>query len=54
VKPDASKLLRALEDPMSGIVYTDDARIATVLVAKEYARDCDPGAFVTISLLDGT
>jgi crossover junction endodeoxyribonuclease RusA len=35
-KPDLSKLLRALEDAMSGIVFVDDAQICDLKVAKSF------------------
>jgi len=50
-KPDASKLLRAIEDPMSGVVYVDDARIVLVRAEKLYARDRAPGAHVVVTTL---
>lgn len=37
-KPDLSKLVRALEDAMTGIVYVDDAQIVLYDVAKLYAE----------------
>ena len=37
VRPDVDKLLRAVLDPLSGVVITDDARIALVRVEKLYA-----------------
>ena len=55
VRPDADKLLRAVLDPLSGVVITDDARIALVRVTKRYARTPDAiGAHITVSkLFDG-
>lgn len=35
-KPDATKLLRAVEDALTGIVYRDDAQIVEQHVYKEY------------------
>ena len=37
-KPDLSKLIRAAEDAMSGIVYRDDAQIVELNVTKTYGR----------------
>ena len=49
VRPDADKLLRAVLDPLSGVVITDDARIALVRVTKRYARTPDAiGAQITV------
>lgn len=46
VKPDATKLLRPLEDALTGVVYRDDALIVTQLIKKRYGKK--PGAFVTV------
>ena len=35
-KPDASNVLKLLEDAMSGIVFVDDAQIAHLVVSKQY------------------
>ncbi len=52
VQPDATKLLRSVEDAMTGIVYEDDALIVYQLVEKCYAGDrhnlCDVGVQVTV------
>ncbi|MGH8982546.1 MAG: RusA family crossover junction endodeoxyribonuclease [Acidimicrobiia bacterium] len=37
VKPDTTKLLRAVEDALTGIVYRDDAQIVRQHVTKDYA-----------------
>jgi Holliday junction resolvase RusA-like endonuclease len=37
-KPDATKLLRAVEDAMTGIVWRDDAQIVIQHVSKKYAE----------------
>ncbi len=54
-KPDLSKLVRALEDAMTGIVYGDDAQIVLYDVSKLYAgnRVPPPGVSVTIEVVDG-
>jgi Holliday junction resolvase RusA-like endonuclease len=36
VKPDATKLLRGVEDAMTGIVYRDDAQVVEQFVSKRY------------------
>ena len=52
VRPDADKLLRAVLDPLSGVVITDDARIALVRVAKRYAATPDAiGAHIFVTKL---
>jgi Holliday junction resolvase RusA-like endonuclease len=45
-KPDATKLLRALEDALTGICWIDDAQIVAQLVRKVYGAE--PGAFVEV------
>ena len=52
VRPDVDKLLRAVLDPLSGVVITDDARIALARVTKRYAVTPDAiGALITVSKL---
>lgn len=38
-KPDLLKMLRAIEDAMTGIVYRDDAQIVTEVISKEYTEE---------------
>ena len=38
VKPDATKLLRAMEDACTGLVWRDDAQIVKQVVAKSYGE----------------
>jgi Holliday junction resolvase RusA-like endonuclease len=43
VRPDATKLLRAVEDAMTGTVWRDDAQVVDQKVSKRYAlagREC--------------
>jgi Holliday junction resolvase RusA-like endonuclease len=48
-KPDATKMLRAVEDAMTGIAWLDDAQIVRQVVTKRYAEsDEKPGAKVTV------
>ena len=59
VKPDATKLLRALEDALTGIMWTDDSIIVKQYVNKTYAYPHDttkdawtkPGAYVKIGVV---
>jgi Holliday junction resolvase RusA-like endonuclease len=52
VKPDLAKLVRALEDALTGIVWTDDSRVVRYdQIEKVYADGCEPGASVVIMLL---
>lgn len=36
VKPDSTKLVRAIEDALTGIVWTDDAQVVEQLATKRY------------------
>lgn len=38
VKPDLSKLVRALEDGLTGVVIADDARVVTLAAIKRYGH----------------
>jgi Holliday junction resolvase RusA-like endonuclease len=46
-KPDATKLLRATEDALTGILWHDDAQIAMQIVKKRYTSS-NPGAEIKI------
>lgn len=46
VKPDATKLLRAIEDGLTGVVWCDDAQIVEQYVAKVYGAP--EGAHVVV------
>lgn len=48
-KPDATKMLRAVEDALTGIAWKDDAQIARQIVTKTYGAK--PGATITISII---
>jgi len=37
-KPDASNILKAIEDGMNGVVYIDDAQCAILRASKSYAE----------------
>lgn len=50
VKPDATKLMRALEDALTGILWADDTLIAEQAVSKVYGDK--PGASVTVVALE--
>ena len=36
MRPDLSKLIRATEDALTGIIYADDAQIVDIHAKKEY------------------
>jgi Holliday junction resolvase RusA-like endonuclease len=45
-KPDADNIMKVVCDALNGIAYTDDARIVTVLLEKEYGEI--PGVYVLL------
>jgi Holliday junction resolvase RusA-like endonuclease len=45
-KPDATKLLRGVEDALTGIIWRDDAQIVTQFVTKRYGDT--PGVQVNV------
>ncbi len=49
VRPDATKLLRAIEDAMTGIVWVDDSQVVRQRVEKRYAGSGGPCVLVTVS-----
>jgi crossover junction endodeoxyribonuclease RusA len=51
VPPDCDKLLRAVGDSLTGVVYDDDAQICRVLAWKTYADTRPPGAFIRVAEL---
>lgn len=52
VKPDATKMLRAIEDALTGICWIDDAQIVVQHVVKRYAEQNEsPGALISIAPL---
>jgi Holliday junction resolvase RusA-like endonuclease len=48
MKPDLSKLLRATEDTLTGIVFDDDSRIVAATLAKIWAAPGTEGATITV------
>lgn len=53
VKPDLDKLVRAVSDALTGVLWVDDSQIVSVIATKLYAAGADhpPGATITASLL---
>ena len=51
VPPDLDKLLRAVGDSCSGVVYDDDSQVIRTLAWKVYADAREPGAFVRVNEL---
>jgi len=50
VPPDLDKLVRSL-DPLSGLIYEDDAQICRILAWKTYADTRPQGAFIRVAEL---
>jgi Holliday junction resolvase RusA-like endonuclease len=48
VKPDLTKLLRALEDALTGIVWRDDSQIIYQAASKEYADVDTTSVFIQV------
>lgn len=48
VRPDIDKLVRATLDPLTGVIWDDDARIVELAVAKTYAAPGREGARILI------
>lgn len=47
--PDLSKLIRSTEDALTGIIWTDDARVVRIDARKVFAQPGDPtGAYITV------
>ena len=51
VMPDLDKLIRAVGDSLSGLVYVDDSRIVSISAHKRYADHRGPGAFIRVNTL---
>jgi Holliday junction resolvase RusA-like endonuclease len=48
--PDNDKLQRATNDALTGVIWTDDCRVAATLSQKLYTEDAE-GAIIRVSLL---
>lgn len=48
-KPDATKLLRSIEDALTGIVWVDDAQVVAQHVSKVYGSR--PGAYLIVDTI---
>ena len=47
-RPDATKLIRSLEDACTGILWLDDSQVVMQAVGKEYGHAKDMGAHVSV------
>ena len=54
-KPDTTKLLRCVEDRLTGILWYDDAQIVMQMASKQYTKQGeDSGAYVCVDSFDET
>lgn len=51
-RPDIDKLVRALFDPLKGIVWVDDSQVCFCTVNKVYAWNGQPGAICIVDFLE--
>ena len=51
VPPDLDKLIRGVQDSLTGVIYEDDAQIIRCLAWKVYADTRVPGAFIRVNEL---
>lgn len=51
VPPDLDKLVRAVGDALTGVIYRDDSQIIRLLAWKQYADTREPGAFIRVAEL---
>lgn len=51
-KPDVDKLLRAMLDALTGVVWADDSQVAYATINKVYAWNDRPGAHVVVDFLN--
>jgi Holliday junction resolvase RusA-like endonuclease len=53
VAPDLSKLVRGIEDAMTGVLYRDDSQITEIVARKVYGVSDEPShALITLSELE--
>ena len=45
-RPDLDKLIRAVLDAMTGIVFNDDGQVTAILAVKKFATEADPPGVV--------
>ena len=50
IKPDASNVLKAVEDALQGVLFRDDSQIASVMIDKWYGSE--PRVIVEVRALD--
>jgi crossover junction endodeoxyribonuclease RusA len=47
-KPDLDKLIRAVFDALTGVLFKDDSQVVSVTASKAYAVDCPAGADIQV------
>jgi Holliday junction resolvase RusA-like endonuclease len=47
-RPDLDKLCRHAADALSGLIYTDDARVVELIASKTFAIGEPPGVRITV------
>lgn len=50
-KPDVSKLARAVEDAMTGLIYIDDSQVFSEIITKEYLDSLQDPEGVQVSVM---
>ena len=53
-RPDTTKLVRAVEDALTGIIWRDDSQVVAQTATKVYSDDGSCGVDVLIELWEGT
>ena len=53
IRPDSTKLVRALEDALTNIVWWDDAQVCSQHVSKSYVAKQEPGVTISIAIMNG-
>lgn len=49
VKPDIDKLVRAINDALTSILFTDDCQVVSMTMSKEYCGERRSGAYIVVS-----
>ncbi len=49
VKPDIDKLVRAINDALTSILFNDDCQVVSMSMTKDYSDERRAGAYITVS-----
>jgi Holliday junction resolvase RusA-like endonuclease len=49
VKPDIDKLVRAVNDALTSILFVDDCQVVSMTMTKDYCDERRAGAYITVS-----